>query len=152
MDLVYFIEDLHKALDCSTSQQESNFNYLYGLLPEKKITLDTKRCSHIIKSGVRRFQECGHPCIEGDTVCEQHSDKKSLIAEQPQNEIKKITGAVRIRKNKYNHFLYPNTKLVFSSATDKTIIGIENQIGQLVPLNEESIQQCIQLSLKYKLN
>jgi len=155
MDLVYFLQDIHKKLDCSTSQQEANFTYLYNLLPEtiknKKITSTTRRCKEIIKSGVRRFQECGHPCVDDSQLCEHHTEKKGGETECKPPVVAKVTGQVRIKKNKYGHFLYPNTKLIIASGSDKTIIGKENEIGQQVPLDDESIGLCDVLSLKYRL-
>lgn len=153
MDLVYFIEDLNKKVDCTKSQQEANFQYLLQILPEsikdKKITIGTKVCSSIIKSGARRFQICGHPCVEDSEFCISHSEPvesaqsststlPSPIVSPPIEKGKEI----RIRKNKYGHFLFPGTKLIFTSAKDKTIKGVQNEIGECVPLREEDIKLC----------
>ena len=158
MDLVYFLEDLNKKIDCTKSQQESNFSYLLQILPEsikdKKIGIHTKVCTTIIKSGARRFQTCGYPCIEHSEYCINHSDIQEpeepppVVVKQP---ILQIGKPLTIRKNKYGHFLYPGTQLVLTSSKDKTIKGIQNEIGECKPLREEDILLCEMYHLKYNV-
>lgn len=158
MDLVYFIEDLNRKLDCTQSQKEANFNYLLHILPdsikEKNITTDTHLCQTIIKSGARRFQICGYPCIENSDKCSSHSSTsiQEPQPEQPPAIIIPKGKPLTIRKNKYGHFLYPGTKLILSSAKDKTIKGVQNEIGECRPLQEEDINLCVLHNLKYTVS
>jgi len=179
MELVYFLEDISKKYDLNISKSKEDLEYLYSLLPnhikDKKIELNVSTCSFIIKSGVRRFQECGYPVIEEKEYCEKHLEynfKKlnpELYKENKKEELKKIerekknetkislvakrqlkSTDILLVKNKYNHILWPNSNLVFSSFKDKYIIGTEDKEGQLVELNEEDIKKCIEYKLPYK--
>jgi hypothetical protein len=76
MDLVYFIEDICKKYNCSEAEKRKHFYYLYSLLPKDSIIkLNDKLCSFKIRGGVRRFQECGHLCVENNNYCEKHLNK-----------------------------------------------------------------------------
>ena len=183
MDLVYFIEDITKKYntsdytDKSKDELKNNLKYLYSILPinlkNKNIELNDKLCNFIIKSGVRRFQECGYPTINGTNLCERHYSDKFLKKEEKNNkkednkqdkiedkkeEIKiSIIAKKEIKqndiiliKNKYGNILWPNTKLVFKSFKEQIIIGKEASNGEIEELSLEDIEYCKKNKLKIK--
>jgi len=170
MDLIYFIEDISKILQSNPQQKKDHYLFLYSILPDsitsKKITIDTKLCKHIIKSGLRRFQSCSKPVIKNSEYCETHDsniiiqkkkEKKALqqIEEKLEgislNAKKQIKPTdIILKKNKYNNVLWPNSDLVFASIKQHIIVGYEDELGNICPLDEEHIEECKNYKLKYQ--
>ncbi len=171
MELVYFIENCNKKLDNSETKCREDYKYLYSILPnvikDKQLNLNVPLCTFIIKSGVRRFQECGHPLLPNENYCEKHAEytfkknnpelfeeqrkEEQRKEEERKREEKKISFVVRKKlkptdvilvKNKNNHILWPNTKYIISSFKEKIVIGKEDEEGKMIRLIEEDIKYC----------
>ncbi len=181
MDLIYFIKDFNVLFN-KEYHLKDDLNFLYQILPDsiknKNLNLNSTTCPFIIKSGVRRFQPCGHPIDTNNNsqFCEKHTtynfkkehpkeykemekekQKQQLLEEKHKPKISIVVqkqiqqkNTVLLVKNKYNNILWPNSNLVFKSFKEKIIIGIEDINGNVNPLKEEDIQLCISNKLKYE--
>jgi len=56
--------------------------------------------------------------------------------------------SMTIKKNKYGQFVYDKYNFVFDPI-NKSITGVSDGIGGVVPLNEENIRLCVKIGLKY---
>jgi hypothetical protein len=171
MELVYFIENCNKKLDNSETKLREDYKYLYSILPnvikDKQLNLNIPVCTFIIKSGVRRFQDCGHPLSPNEKYCDKHTEyvfkknnpelveqqrkEKERKEEEQKKKEKQISFVVRkklkatdiiLLKNKNNHILWPNTSYVISSFKEKIVIGKEDEEGKIIELKEEDKKYC----------
>jgi hypothetical protein len=178
MDLIYFIKDISLRIE-KEYHLKDDYQFLYSILPDsiknKNLNLNSKVCPFIIKSGVRRFLPCNHPVNSNSEFCEKHTtynfkkehpkefkeiekekqklllleeSKKPKISIIAQKQIQQQNSIILV-KNKFNNILWPNSTLVFKSFKEKIIIGTEDINGNVVPLNENDIQLCINYKLKY---
>lgn len=152
MECLYFLEDCNKIFKWDEKEYIEHLQLLYTFLPQtlkdKNITKSTLTCNHILQSGSRRFQICGNVVNEENTdKCEKHVIKLNPNLIKNKIQSKKII----IIKNKYDHFLWPDTKLILKSSKEKYIVGVEDEKGEQIELSVEDIELCNKLKLKYKI-
>jgi hypothetical protein len=151
---------------CNTFKIQSD---LYLLLLKEINTLykDSKKlsmptCEHIFKSGSRKGSKCTTLVKRPGDFCSKHKPKISIeenddgIEDLPlkdeTNNIKKEKETIcTIRKNKFNNFVFKNTRLIFRSQKEKYIVAKEDLKGEWLPLNEDDIQICKENHLRYKI-
>lgn len=79
----------------------------------------------------------------------KRTQKKKAKEEPP--VIKKLTANIpniNIRRNKFNNYEHPESKLVFDNASKK-VIGKQNDDGSIDELTEEDIDTCNAFKFKY---
>ena len=104
-------------------------------------------CKVLIKSGVRKGEECGKSIKSGERACKSHSKSKEPVEEPQPLEEDEI---YIIRKNCFNNFVYGNTGLIFKSSTEKYIVAKEGSKGEWLPLEAEDIEVCKKNGLRWK--
>ena len=110
-------------------------------------------CPVILKSGIRKGECCGRKCDSKQTVCKLHITQAAAgnvkLPEIKRSEDEDST--VIIRKNQYNNFVYGNTRLIFRSIQDKSIVAKEGEEGIWLPLSDKDIETCNFHNLYYKI-
>jgi hypothetical protein len=110
----------------------------------------------LLKSGDNKGKPCGKKINKNSTTgrfCSMHYKK----AEQENTKTvtvkreEEIEGLV-IKKDRYGHFVYGNTGLVFKNNKDKYIYAKTNEDGVLSNISEDDILVCKKYSLKFKRN
>lgn len=122
-------------------------NNLRVSLGKCKIDNNMNTCKVLIKSGVRKGEECGKSIKSGERVCKPHSKSKEPIEEPQPLEEEEI---YIIKKNCFNNFVYGNTGLIFKSSIEKYIVAKEGSKGEWLPLESDDIEVCKKNGLRWK--
>lgn len=117
---------------------------------------DAGGCQHVMLRGARSGQTCGSKPMKNSLFCVKHK-KSDEESKKPEFKPKKSSTeelpacAIVARKNiKLNKFWHPDTGFVFKSANEPTVIG-KNINDKIFRINEEDIDECKKLNLKYEI-
>ncbi len=135
---------------------------------KRKYIIDNKmseRCKFILKSGKNIGSRCTSKSIENGCCkrhlkCNSNETKGNLNIGSVNSRLEKDTGTVSdidseekliIRKNKFNNFVFGNTKLIIKSANEKYVVAKEDENGNWKTLTEEDIKVCKKYHLRYRI-
>lgn len=113
-------------------------------------TCESNGCIAMIKSGVRRGQECGKKISlqsESKNYCGTHLKHETLGAVR-EKEAEAIDGFI-FRLNDKGRYVFGDTGLILKSVDDKKIIGKQLPDGSVADLTEEDIALCKRRKLRF---
>lgn len=110
-------------------------------------------CVHVFLRGPRTGKVCNEK-ISGKsqtgTYCIKHvsHENKTQVKNKLNNDVsipvKNITK-YKITKNKFGNYTHALTGLVFKSAQEKVVYGIQDEYGEIHKLGDEDIETCKRL-------
>ena len=110
-------------------------------------------CTHILTRGPKEGEECGKKIsVKSQTsnYCSVHLNQenkvkpvKKIEKKPSKNEVKEETVNIKIKLDpNYGRYVHTGTGLVFKSAQEKIVIGVQDEHGDLLKLTPKDIEVC----------
>jgi hypothetical protein len=159
-DLIKFIETVSYAFLLTPEQEHTlvkkaiSYCCDENLLKEKQLYYKhmSQTCQAILKSGKNAGNLCSQSAKENG-FCLRHSKHISVPSQVVDKPVKKKIELrptdIVLRKNNFGNIVYPNTNLILDK--DNKIIAKQDKQGEWTPLNDEDIEICKKLKLRYKI-
>jgi len=134
-----------------TNLRDQNYKYIKDI---KMSTSSTSNgCKHIMKTGIRKDEECGAKPMKDSHFCSKHKNSNvspalRLSPIEKEAEEKIDLSRIYIRPNQHRNFVYGDTGYIIKSASEKYVVAKEGPNGEWLPLTEEDKHI---IKRKYKL-